>query len=375
MKKLSFIFVFFGFFVLFADQGDDDMCDYASQENTNESWLAYLKEYPTGRCSGRARAILKNRGVALPGEYNRDDEKDKEACKEAKLRNNVRAWRNYLNNHPNGWCKDTAQNFLSDHEYENENEDRRWQRQIENRDYEDRKQERNEEKYNRMAADDAACQQARDRGTAEAWYTYIRRFPDGRCASEAEMELRKMKRDQEEAEADRLAREQAARDQRLEDERQQRVAQEQADKINQEQYAMKQTQAASGRYWSPKYYGNWASAKTHCQNLTYGGYSDWHLPTISELRTLVTPRACSRTHPYGECPITDRDYFQSSYKKGKCHCDKEGWKKSVLGDTGRMWSATQSDNGRVWYIYFNSGSIYADNKSDPYNSMDYRCVR
>ena len=43
MKKISFIFVFFGFFVLFADHGDDDMCAYASQENTNESWLAYLK--------------------------------------------------------------------------------------------------------------------------------------------------------------------------------------------------------------------------------------------------------------------------------------------------------------------------------------------
>ena len=218
--------------------------------------------------------------------------------------------------------------------------------------------------------DAKACEYAREENSVEVWQDYLDTFPDGECTFEAEMELRKMKRDHEEAEAARLAREQAARDQRR-----QRAAQEQADKINQEQYAMNQTQAASGRYWSPKYFGNWASAKTHCQNLTYGGYSDWHLPTISELRTLVTPRACSRTHPYGECPITDRDYFQSSYKKGKCHCNKEGWKKSVLGDTGRMWSATQSDNGRVWYIYFNSGSIYADNKSDPYNSMDYRCIR
>lgn len=376
MKKLSFIFVFFGFFVISASsQADYNMCQYAQRADSVEAWTEYLESFPYGDCAPTAKARLKQYGAPIPGQYNREDAKDEEACKNARLRNNVRAWRNYLNNHPNGWCKDEAQNFLSDHEYENENEDRRWQRQIESRDYEDRKQERNEEKYNRMAADDAACQQARDRGTAEAWYTYIRRFPDGRCASEAEMELRKMKRDQDEAEAARAAREQAAKEQQLEQERQRLAAQQQANQLSSEQAAMNQTQAASGRYWSPVKYGNWAFAKTYCQNLTYGGYSGWHLPTISELRTLVTQRACSRTHPGGECPITDGTYYQSAYKKGKCHCDKEGWKKSVLGDTGRMWSATQSDNGRVWYIYFNSGSIYADDKSNPYNSMDFRCVR
>lgn len=373
MKKLGFIFVFFGFFVLFADQGDEDMCDYASQENTNESWLAYLKEYPTGRCSGRARAILKQRGVALPGEYNRDDAKDEEACKNARLRNNVRAWRNYLNNHPNGWCKDEAQNFLSDHEYENENEDRRWQRQIENRDYEDRKQERNEEKYNRMAQDQKACEIARQTNSWQLWAQYYRDFGEqGSCAFEAKQQYQILKNQEEQNEKLNRQRE----EQQREYNRQQQAIQQQENNMAREREIIESRRASAGgsRYWSEKYRGTWAEAKRKCENLREGGYSDWRLPTISELRTLITYSACSRTYPGGECPITDSNPNYFSYKKGKCHCN--GGKRNPLGDNERFWSSTGSnENGRFWYVFFGSGSIYADKNGDPYDSNYFRCTR
>jgi hypothetical protein len=32
---------------------------------------------------------------------------------------------------------------------------------------------------------------------------------------------------------------------------------------------------------------NWNSAKSYCSNLTYGGKSDWRLPNIDELKSLV----------------------------------------------------------------------------------------
>jgi len=32
---------------------------------------------------------------------------------------------------------------------------------------------------------------------------------------------------------------------------------------------------------------NWSSAKSYCRNLTYGGKSDWRLPNIDELKSLV----------------------------------------------------------------------------------------
>ncbi len=133
---------------------------------------------------------------------------------------------------------------------------------------------------------------------------------------------------------------------------------------------------SNGRDWSESRYGNWHDAKKYCEDLVYGGYDDWRLPTISELRTLVPYSVCSRTYPYGECPIKDSDTSLYSYKKSKCHCDYGKNKSNPLGDRGRMWSSSICQgNGRVWYIYFGSGSIYSDKNGDAYDKNDFRCTR
>ncbi len=46
-----------------------------------------------------------------------------------------------------------------------------------------------------------------------------------------------------------------------------------------------------------------ATAQTYCANLDLGGHTDWRLPSIDELRTLIA--GCPSTMTGGSCPIHD----------------------------------------------------------------------
>ena len=230
-----------------------------------------------------------------------------------------------------------------------------------------------EEKYNRMAQDQKACEIARQTNSWQLWAQYYRDFGEqGSCAFEAKQQYQILKNQEEQNEKLNRQRE----EQQREYNRQQQAIQQQENNMAREREIIESRRASAGgsRYWSEKYRGTWAEAKRKCENLREGGYSDWRLPTISELRTLITYSACSRTYPGGECPITDSNPNYFSYKKGKCHCN--GGKRNPLGDNERFWSSTGSnENGRFWYVFFGSGSIYADKNGDPYDSNYFRCTR
>ena len=126
---------------------------------------------------------------------------------------------------------------------------------------------------------------------------------------------------------------------------------------------------------------DWSDAGTYCDNLTEGGYSDWRLPNISELRTLI--QNCSETQmPGGSCGVIDTGNSSTSCLSSSCwtesacyscSSDSTGWH-SKFGDTGWFWSSsTLSDRtGYAWSVYFNGGSVYGRS-----NYADYyvRCVR
>lgn len=64
------------------------------------------------------------------------------------------------------------------------------------------------------------------------------------------------------------------------------------------------------------------SAKVYCESLKQGGFDDWRLPSISELRSLI--RGCPATITGGECPLTDACEDWSECKDESCRGCEEG---------------------------------------------------
>ena len=119
----------------------------------------------------------------------------------------------------------------------------------------------------------------------------------------------------------------------------------------------------------------WQNAIDYCNNLTACGYSDWHLPTISELRTLI--QNCPETVTGGECGVTDSCLSYSECRNNACSgCsyDYSSGKYSKLGDTDWFWSSSvRSDgSGYAWLVSFGLGRVNSYSKS---NTDSVRCVR
>ena len=133
-----------------------------------------------------------------------------------------------------------------------------------------------------------------------------------------------------------------------------------------------------GRVWSNRVKMFWSEAVDYCNNLNECGISDWHLPTISELRTLI--RNSFLTESGGECGVTDdclsRDNCYDFDSCNSINNESYGWY-SKLGDREWFWSSSAlSDRaGPVWGVNFRSASVLSfDN--DIYDSAgsNVRCV-
>ncbi|DAB29733.1 MAG TPA: hypothetical protein CFH84_07945 [Sulfurimonas sp. UBA12504] len=92
----------------------------------------------------------------------------------------------------------------------------------------------------------------------------------------------------------------------------------------------------------------WQSAIDRCENLVLGGQSDWRLPNINELKTIIDR---SRANPAIAMAFTHTQTSSSYY-----------------------WSSTTNENykNNAWYVYFGRGAVNNGNKS---NNYYVRCVR
>ena len=131
----------------------------------------------------------------------------------------------------------------------------------------------------------------------------------------------------------------------------------------------------------------WSNAVSYCDNLTEGGYSDWHLPNIDELKTLLIANRvtsnCAVSEDNGclslscwSCSTCTQTGTQSS---SGTYCDSWGTsysdgRYSKFGKTGCFWSSSvRSDNsGYAWNVDFGDGAVGHDDK---YYTCSVRCVR
>lgn len=101
--------------------------------------------------------------------------------------------------------------------------------------------------------------------------------------------------------------------------------------------------SATGLIWSGKAPERirWIDAVDYCKNLNEGGYSDWRLPSLAVLRTLVK-----------ECE-------SNGYSDGEC---------SKFGDIVFFWSSSSQGQG----VFFYNGTTQSKSVDE---NFDARCVR
>ena len=151
---------------------------------------------------------------------------------------------------------------------------------------------------------------------------------------------------------------------------------------NYEQYSCGGKDSSSKLRWSTKAVDpmDWNSAVSYCDGLTEGGYSDWRLPNISELRTLV--RNCNDTETGGSCGVIDTGNSSTtclSYNECRndacdgCTSDSSGYY-SKFGESSWFWSSStlSTHADYAWLLGFYNARV--SNLSKTY-VQDVRCVR
>ncbi len=124
----------------------------------------------------------------------------------------------------------------------------------------------------------------------------------------------------------------------------------------------------------------WQEAVYYCEDLELDGYSDWRLPTISELRSLI--RGCADTESVGSCEVSDSclsSYCMDFDCLGCGTLDGPGadgcyWNASMEGVCDSYWSSslTLGQSGYAWEVLFHMAKLLYW----PQTSRVYvRCVR
>jgi len=123
----------------------------------------------------------------------------------------------------------------------------------------------------------------------------------------------------------------------------------------------------------------WVDAKKYCDNLNWGGYTDWRLPTIDELRFIIMGCAASETG--GACGVGAACLMETC---GGATCDgcpgsqgpAQGCYRiaDLEGDCTLTWSSSVDPGSPLgaWYVNFSNARIRYDDQA-LYHAI--RCVR
>ena len=134
----------------------------------------------------------------------------------------------------------------------------------------------------------------------------------------------------------------------------------------------------SGMAWSMESNAMiWEDAVDYCDKLTEGGHSDWRLPSISEVRTLI--KACYGTMTGDRCPVTDSCLSSDclNYNCNLCDPKSDGYYSKIDDDRtswNLLWSASEVSDSVIlaWGIELYTGSV-AEKAKNEYGVV--RCAR
>lgn len=126
----------------------------------------------------------------------------------------------------------------------------------------------------------------------------------------------------------------------------------------------------TGLTWSSvsEWRKEWDDAVSYCKKLSEGGYSDWRLPTIDELKTLSETDL--ESDPDWKCNVSDSCTSYDCWNRENCLSELfQGAKiRSMVND---LWSSNEVDSLYAWYVYFYEGIEYSGKEW----IRDVRCVR
>ena len=125
---------------------------------------------------------------------------------------------------------------------------------------------------------------------------------------------------------------------------------------------------------------DWDEAGEYCQNLGQGGHSDWRVPTMSELRTLI--RSCPSTEAGGSCEVEEGQCAAAACMDTCGVCIETGpadgcyWPDEMSGSCiGFYWSSLEVSDVEeyAWGVVFDCAGVWY-NVKDQIGRM-IRCVR
>ncbi len=124
---------------------------------------------------------------------------------------------------------------------------------------------------------------------------------------------------------------------------------------------------------------NWQEAIDYCNGLEKDGSSDWHLPNIDELRSLI--RGCEKTISGGECSVAldcleyECINVPASDSCAPCSAGVCYWDNSLGSDCGKtFWSSSSVSDAEktAWIVGFYNGGINSDETD---KKLAARCVK
>lgn len=126
---------------------------------------------------------------------------------------------------------------------------------------------------------------------------------------------------------------------------------------------------------------DWNDAIRYCDQLNLGGHSDWRLPRIQELRSLID--GCPNQEERGACGVTDPDCLGVGCDTLCEHCGGSPtgcyWHPAVWhGDCTAYWtiSTFEGNPNQIWYIQFQAASMSTVGiPLGTGNNVRARCVR